>query len=93
MPDTAVFDVDGTLVDTNYHHALARYRAIGVGRGTLVVHVASQRAEKAYGDALRTPGLRRKQRLDDLPQPVGTSSPLSRSATTGQRRAGQLPST
>ncbi len=28
MPDTAVFDVDGTLVDTNYHHALAWYRAI-----------------------------------------------------------------
>ncbi len=23
MPDTAVFDVDGTLVDTNYQHALA----------------------------------------------------------------------
>ncbi len=21
MPDTAVFDVDGTLVDTNYQHA------------------------------------------------------------------------
>ena len=24
MPDTAVFDVDGTLVDTTYQHALAR---------------------------------------------------------------------
>ena len=23
MPDTAVFDVDGTLADTNYQHALA----------------------------------------------------------------------
>ena len=23
MPDTAVFDVDGTLVDTNYQNALA----------------------------------------------------------------------
>ena len=25
--DTAVFDVDGTLVDTNYQHALAWFRA------------------------------------------------------------------
>ena len=25
--DTAIFDVDGTLVDTNYQHALAWYRA------------------------------------------------------------------
>ena len=94
MPDTAVFDVDGTLVDTNYHHALARYRAIGVGRGTLVVHVASQRAEKAYGDALRTPGLRRKQRLDDLPQPVGhqrLTHPFPHDR--GQRRPGQRSST
>jgi beta-phosphoglucomutase-like phosphatase (HAD superfamily) len=23
MPDTAVFDIDGTLIDTNYRHALA----------------------------------------------------------------------
>ncbi len=27
MADTAIFDVDGTLVDTNYQHALAWYRA------------------------------------------------------------------
>ena len=27
MADTAIFDVDGTLVDTNYQHALAFYRA------------------------------------------------------------------
>ena len=25
--DTAIFDVDGTLVDTNYHHAIAWFRA------------------------------------------------------------------
>jgi beta-phosphoglucomutase-like phosphatase (HAD superfamily) len=25
----AVLDVDGTLVDTNYQHALAWYRALG----------------------------------------------------------------
>ena len=27
MPEAAIVDVDGTLVDTNYHHALAWYRA------------------------------------------------------------------
>ncbi len=27
MPDTALLDVDGTLVDSNYQHALAWYRA------------------------------------------------------------------
>ena len=26
-PPAALLDVDGTLVDTNYHHALAWYRA------------------------------------------------------------------
>jgi beta-phosphoglucomutase-like phosphatase (HAD superfamily) len=27
MTDTVVFDIDGTLVDTNYHHAVAWFRA------------------------------------------------------------------
>jgi len=27
VADTAVFDVDGTLVDTNYQHALAWHQA------------------------------------------------------------------
>jgi HAD superfamily hydrolase (TIGR01549 family) len=69
MPDTAIFDVDGTLVDTNYHHTLAwsrafrRYdvtrplwrihRAIGMGGDVLVAHVAGQEVEDAHGDALR----------------------------------------
>jgi beta-phosphoglucomutase-like phosphatase (HAD superfamily) len=28
MPFTAILDLDGTLVDTNYHHALAWHRAL-----------------------------------------------------------------
>ena len=67
--DTAVVDVDGTLVDTNYHHALAwakafgRYdlfpplwrihRAIGMGGDRLVAAVAGDEAEERCGDELR----------------------------------------
>jgi beta-phosphoglucomutase-like phosphatase (HAD superfamily) len=28
VPEAAIVDVDGTLVDTNYHHALAWYRTL-----------------------------------------------------------------
>ena len=28
MAAAAILDIDGTLVDTNYHHALAWYRAL-----------------------------------------------------------------
>jgi phosphoglycolate phosphatase-like HAD superfamily hydrolase len=64
-----IFDVDGTLVDTNYHHALAwfeafvRYgvtvpvwrihRAIGMGGDRLVGAVAGENVEEKVGDAVR----------------------------------------
>jgi HAD superfamily hydrolase (TIGR01549 family) len=67
--DTAIFDVDGTLVDTNYHHALAWYRAfrrhdltipvwrlhraIGMGGDKLVAAVAGDEVEERLGDELR----------------------------------------
>lgn len=67
--DTVVFDVDGTLVDSNYQHALAwfrafrRYgvtvqiwqihRALGMGGDLLVAHVAGDEVEEHHGDALR----------------------------------------
>lgn len=69
MPDTAIFDVDGTLVDTNYHHALAWFRAfrrvditlplwqlhrsIGMGGDRLVAHVAGDDVEQQHGSQLR----------------------------------------
>ena len=69
MADTAIFDVDGTLVDTNYHHALAWFRAlrrfditrpmwrlhrgIGMGGDLFVAAVAGREAEEAHGDDLR----------------------------------------
>lgn len=70
MADTAIFDVDGTLVDTNYQHALAWFRAlrrfdvtlpvwrlhrgIGMGGDQFVAAVAGRDVEEAHGDDLRT---------------------------------------
>lgn len=69
MIDTVILDVDGTLVDSNYHHSIAWarafgrhelfpplwriHRAIGMGGDKLVVEVAGQAAEDEHGDALR----------------------------------------
>ena len=67
--DVVVFDVDGTLVDSNYQHAIAWHRAfrregltvpvwrlhrqIGTGGDRFVSQVAGQQAEDQHGDALR----------------------------------------
>lgn len=67
--DTVIFDVDGTLVDSNYQHALAwfrafrRYdvtveiwqihRALGMGGDRLVAHVAGDDVEQRHGDEMR----------------------------------------
>ena len=69
MPTTAILDIDGTLVDTNYHHALAWYRAfrqhgivlplwrihrhIGMGGDQLVPALAGEGVEEELGDAIR----------------------------------------
>ncbi len=66
---TVVLDVDGTLVDTNYHHAVcwARafesvgvtvpvyriHRAIGMGGDKLVAEVAGDDVEREHGDDVR----------------------------------------
>jgi HAD superfamily hydrolase (TIGR01549 family) len=65
----AILDVDGTLVDTNYHHAIAWYRAfrehdlappvwvihrhIGMGGDQLVASVADDDVEERLGDDIR----------------------------------------
>ncbi len=65
----AILDVDGTLVDSNYHHALAWYRAfrqsdvtiplstlhrhIGMGGDQLVEAVAGKRIAADQGDEIR----------------------------------------
>ena len=67
--DTVIFDVDGTLVDSTYHHALAWHRAfkecsvdvplwrvhraVGMGGDRLVSAVAGEQVEQEHGDRLR----------------------------------------
>jgi HAD superfamily hydrolase (TIGR01509 family) len=69
MTTAAILDVDGTLVDTNYHHAIAWYRAfrrhdvtpeiwrvhrhIGMGGDQLVGAVAGEEVEERLGDEIR----------------------------------------
>jgi HAD superfamily hydrolase (TIGR01549 family) len=69
-PPAAILDVDGTLVDTNYHHAIAWYRAlrfhghvaplpevhrhIGMGGDQMVAAMAGDDFEAEHGDAVRT---------------------------------------
>ena len=65
----AILDVDGTLVDTNYHHALAWFRAfrqhgvvlpiwrihrhIGMGGDQLVASLVSEAFDEEQGDDVR----------------------------------------
>jgi HAD superfamily hydrolase (TIGR01549 family) len=65
----AILDIDGTLIDTNYQHALAWYRAfrqngvvvpiwrihrsIGMGGDQLVAALAGDGVEEEKGDAIR----------------------------------------
>src|SRR4029079_726337 len=69
MPTAAILDVDGTLVDTNYQHALAWFRAfrqhgivlpvwrihrhIGMGGDQLVAALTSDEVEDQKGEELR----------------------------------------
>lgn len=69
MSLTAIFDIDGTLVDTNYQHALAWYRAfrnhgvvipiwqihraIGIGSDRVVEMLAGKQVEAKLGETLR----------------------------------------
>jgi HAD superfamily hydrolase (TIGR01509 family) len=68
-PPAAILDIDGTLVDTNYHHAVAWFRAfrhfdvtlplyrihrhIGMGGDQLVGALAGDDFVRAHGDAVR----------------------------------------
>jgi HAD superfamily hydrolase (TIGR01509 family) len=69
QPTTVVLDIDGTLVDTNYQHAIAWHRAlrahdyvvqlweihrhIGMGGDQIVAALIGEEAEDRDGDAIR----------------------------------------
>jgi phosphoglycolate phosphatase-like HAD superfamily hydrolase len=69
-PPAALLDVDGTLIDSNYQHALAWYRAfrlhgltipvwrchraIGMGGDQLVSYLAGEGFERELGDSVRS---------------------------------------
>jgi HAD superfamily hydrolase (TIGR01509 family) len=69
MPLTAILDIDGTLVDTNYHHTVAWYRAfrqngivlplwrihrhMGMGGDQLVAALTDDETEEEKGDDIR----------------------------------------
>jgi HAD superfamily hydrolase (TIGR01509 family) len=78
-PTIAVLDVDGTLIDSNYQHALAWYRAlrsvgetfpvwrlhrlIGMGGDQLVSAIGGEELEERVGDEARS---RQKEEVDRL---------------------------
>jgi HAD superfamily hydrolase (TIGR01509 family) len=69
MPTTAILDIDGTLVDTNYQHALAWHRAlrahghivqvwevhrrIGMGGDQIIASLLGQEVEDREGEEIR----------------------------------------
>jgi HAD superfamily hydrolase (TIGR01549 family) len=69
VPPAAILDIDGTLVDTNYQHAVAWYRAfrqaqvtlpiwkihrhIGMGGDKLVAALTSEAFDEENGDGVR----------------------------------------
>jgi HAD superfamily hydrolase (TIGR01549 family) len=69
MPRAAILDIDGTLVDTNYQHAIAWYhafrqngivlpiwkihRAIGMGGDQFVPHLIGEERAEELGDDIR----------------------------------------
>src|SRR5919108_5705841 len=86
MPTAAILDIDGTLVDTNYQHALAWYRAfrehgfilpvwrlhrhIGMGGDQLVPALVGEEAAEEHGDRIREAEKRLYAELIDEVEPM-----------------------
>lgn len=86
MPLIAILDVDGTLVDTNYHHAIAWHRAlrshgqgvqmwkvhrhIGMGGDQILDALIGEEAAAEHGDAIREAEAEAYQELIDEVEPM-----------------------
>ena len=82
----AILDIDGTLVDSNYHHALAWYRAfrdhghtlpvwqvhrhIGMGGDHMVAALCGEVIEREEGDDIRAAETEHYMALIDQVQPL-----------------------
>jgi HAD superfamily hydrolase (TIGR01509 family) len=89
---TAVLDIDGTLVDTNYHHAVAWFRAfrqqgitlplwrihrhIGMGGDQLVAALAGAGFDREQGDDVRAAETILYMELIDEVQPLAGARAL-----------------
>jgi len=96
----AIVDIDGTLIDTNYHHTVAWGRAFadhgvdvalwrihrhnGMGGDQLVAAVAGDDVEERLGDAIRESESRRYAELIDEVRPL----PGARELLTALRARG-----
>jgi HAD superfamily hydrolase (TIGR01509 family) len=88
----AILDIDGTLVDTNYHHAIAWYRAfrqhgivlplwqihrhIGMGGDQLIGALTDERFEEREGDAIRAAEKTLYMELIDEVEPMESAREL-----------------
>lgn len=97
----AIIDIDGTLVDSNYQHALAWYRAlrefgvtrelwrihrlIGMGGDHLVQEIAGDDVEERHGDAIRDAEQKRFRELIDEVAALPRASELVRTLAAGGR--------
>jgi HAD superfamily hydrolase (TIGR01509 family) len=89
---TAILDIDGTLVDTNYHHTIAWARAfrrfdidialwrihrhIGMGGDQVVTSLCGQEVEDRDGDDIRSAETEEYGRLIDEVRPMEGSREL-----------------
>jgi HAD superfamily hydrolase (TIGR01549 family) len=94
MAEAAILDVDGTLVDTNYHHTLAWYRTfrshgiilpvwklhrhVGMGGDKYVAALAGEDVEGRLGDRLRSEWEERFNGMLDELEPLAGAKELVR---------------
>jgi len=94
VPKAAILDVDGTLVDTNYQHAIAWYRAfrsedivlpvwrihrhIGMGGDQIVAALCGDDVERERGDAVRDAEKQHYQELIGEVEPLDGATELIR---------------
>jgi HAD superfamily hydrolase (TIGR01549 family) len=94
MAATVILDVDGTLVDTNYHHTMAWHRAlrahgytvqmwkvhrhIGMGGDQIVSALIGEEAEERDGETIRSEEAERYNELIDEVEPMEGARELVR---------------